>query len=97
MPYAAICRFKRVTVGAPVLTDENGVTFSMNPQQCRLRDLTYAAPIRVDIDYTKSRSLVSKAGRNAVDIGRLPLMLRSDRQGTVISCASFSSLVEGTW
>ncbi|KAK9794947.1 hypothetical protein WJX73_009398 [Symbiochloris irregularis] len=73
--------YKNVTVGTPILTDETGQTHPMNPQQCRLRDLTYAAPIKVDVDFIKGshHNVVSRSGRHAVDIGRLPLMLRSDR------------------
>lgn len=51
----------------------------MNPHQCRLRDMTYAAPIKVDVEFSKGRNVVSKSGRAAVEIGRLPLMLRSDK------------------
>jgi DNA-directed RNA polymerase III subunit RPC2 len=38
--------------------------------------LTYAAPITVDIRYTRNRQLVI---RKNVPIGRLPIMLRSNR------------------
>ena len=52
------------------------------PQQCRLRDATYSAPITVDIEYTRGKEIVVKRGRGgvgAVCIGRMPLMLRCDR------------------
>ena len=55
---------------------------SITPQQCRLRDMTYAAPITVDIEYTRGREVVVKRGRDGVGgvtIGKMPLMLRSDR------------------
>jgi DNA-directed RNA polymerase beta subunit len=51
-------------------------------QECRLRELTYSAEITVDIEYTRGKDIVVKKGENgvgAVVIGRLPLMLRSDR------------------
>jgi hypothetical protein len=53
----------------------------VSPQQCRLRDITYAAPISVDIEYTRGREIVRRtaATNTAVRIGRLPLMLRCDR------------------
>lgn len=44
--------------------------------------MTYCADITVDIEYTRGREIVVKKGENgvgAVQIGRLPLMLRSDR------------------
>ena len=78
-PFLPCCRFKNVTVDRPVLSDDYGVTYPMNPHQCRLRDMTYAAPIKVDVEFSKGRNVVSKSGRAAVEIGRLPLMLRSDK------------------
>ena len=45
-----------------------------DPQQCRLRDMTYAAPITVDIEYTRHHQPVI---RNGLPIGRMPIMLRS--------------------
>ena len=61
----------------------------ITPQQCRLRDITYAAPITVDIEYTRGKEIVVKRGRNgqgAVCIGRMPLMLRCDRWGDLRMC-----------
>ncbi len=58
------------------------VTSSITPQQCRQRDITYAAPITVDIEYTRGKEIVTRAGKNgvgAVCIGRMPLMLRCER------------------
>jgi len=60
------------------------VVKEITPQQCRLRDMTYSAPITVDLEYTRGKEIViKKGGRNpgegAVLIGHLPLMLRSDR------------------
>uniref|UniRef100_A0A1D1YTE4 DNA-directed RNA polymerase subunit beta n=2 Tax=Anthurium amnicola TaxID=1678845 RepID=A0A1D1YTE4_9ARAE len=52
----------------------------LTPHQCRLSDCTYAAPIKVDIEYTKGNQ-VSKAleQKKGVVIGRMPIMLRSCR------------------
>ena len=45
--------------------------------------MTYAAPVTVDVEYTRGRELVVRRGRTpgtgALLIGRLPIMLRSDR------------------
>ena len=46
----------------------------ITPHECRLRDLTYSAPITVDIEYTRGTQRVIK--RN-LPIGRMPIMLRS--------------------
>lgn len=48
----------------------------LTPHECRLRDITYAAPIFVDIEFLKGRK---RTTRRNVQIGRLPIMLRSDR------------------
>jgi DNA-directed RNA polymerase III subunit RPC2 len=44
--------------------------------ECRLRDLTYAATISVDIEFTRGKQIVSK--RN-IEIARMPIMLRSSK------------------
>lgn len=49
---------------------------TISPQECRLRDLTYAGVITVDIRYIRNRSVVTRHG---LVIGRMPLMLRSNR------------------
>ena len=76
-------RYTNVFVGAPSHLDDY-VVKDITPQQCRLRDMTYSAPITVDLEYTRGKEIViKKGGRNpgegAVLIGHLPLMLRSDR------------------
>ncbi len=50
------------------------VPVPVTPQQCRLRDLTYSAPIHVDMEYTRGKQIVIRKG---VNIGRMPIMLRS--------------------
>ena len=49
---------------------------SVTPNECRLRDLTYAAPILVDVQYPKGNQVFRRKG---MQIGRLPIMLRSSR------------------
>ncbi|KAF2257541.1 DNA-directed rna polymeras-like protein III subunit [Lojkania enalia] len=49
---------------------------SVTPNECRLRDMTYAAPIVVDIIYTRGNTRVKRTG---VKIGRLPIMLKSNK------------------
>ncbi|PSK45193.1 DNA-directed RNA polymerase III subunit RPC2 [Elsinoe australis] len=73
-------RFTDIRVGMPRRVDDDtgflhnsvGVT----PNECRLRDMTYAAPILVDFDHTTNHGL--QRSRN-VAIGRMPVMLRSSR------------------
>lgn len=49
---------------------------SVTPNECRLRDMTYAAPILVDVQYPKGPQVYRRRG---MTIGRIPIMLRSAR------------------
>lgn len=80
--------YKRIWVGAPEV-EENYIRSPVTPQQCRLRDMTYAAPIYVDIDYVRGNVVVQKQG---VCIGRIPLMLRSNR--CILHGADFERLTQ---
>jgi DNA-directed RNA polymerase III subunit RPC2 len=46
------CRYTNVYVGAPTVID-NFQTLELTPHECRLRDMTYSAPITVDVEYTR--------------------------------------------
>ena len=75
-------KFTDIYLGAPRRADEQqdaGPGFSgstVSPQECRLRDTTYAAPIQVDFEYVRGRQRVKKTGYS---IGRMPVMLRSSK------------------
>ncbi|KAF4378516.1 hypothetical protein F8388_022337 [Cannabis sativa] len=70
-------RFKDIRIGEPSVTLD-GVSEKLEPQTCRLSDMTYAAPIKVDVEYIEgSHHLKSKVEKNDVIIGRMPIMLRS--------------------
>ncbi len=78
----ALCRFTDVTVGTPQMLQEDYTMATITPQQCRLRDLTYSAEVRVDLEFIKGRETViakGSGGKGHTLIGRLPIMLRSDR------------------
>ena len=49
---------------------------TVTPNECRLRDMTYAAPILVDFEYVRGRQRVKRVG---TAIGRMPVMLRSSK------------------
>lgn len=68
-------RYTNIYVGSPRI-EENMVGYEVTPQECRLRELTYAAPIMVDVEYVRGRQIVSRKG---IVIGRMPIMLRSSR------------------
>ncbi len=65
-----------IKVGSPERTDENAINTSITPHECRLRDLTYSAPVYVSIRYTRGNQEVISKG---IRIGRLPVMLRSNK------------------
>lgn len=71
-------RYTDIRIGTPerVEYDDRRPLNEITPNECRLRDLTYAAPIRVDIKYVRGKQVVV---RNNIAIGRLPIMLRSSK------------------
>ncbi|KAF0991447.1 hypothetical protein HZS_6138, partial [Henneguya salminicola] len=75
-------KFLDVRVGFPVISDGFAkdktitpfeVLFFVSCVQCRLRDLTYSAPIHVDIEYIRNNSLIE---RKNIFIGKIPIMLK---------------------
>ncbi|EEP79252.1 DNA-directed RNA polymerase III 130 kDa polypeptide [Uncinocarpus reesii 1704] len=76
-------RFHDIYLGSPRRADEEQsedtrfkVESTITPNECRLRDMTYAAPILVDFEYVRGRQRVK---RNGTAIGRMPVMLRSSK------------------
>ena len=73
-----------IYVGRPSRPEEDSIRDILNgqnkstvtPNECRLREATYAAPILVDILYWRGGKEVRRKG---ICIGRLPIMLRSDK------------------
>jgi DNA-directed RNA polymerase III subunit RPC2 len=51
-------------------------SYKITPHACRLRDMTYAGTILVDIKYTRGKTVVQK--RN-IEIGKMPIMLKSSK------------------
>lgn len=84
--------FGKIYLSKPTMTESDGTTSQMFPQEARLRGLTYASPLFVEMDkktYEKkddeanwrkvddsSESIESEDDRR-VFIGRVPIMLRS--------------------
>lgn len=66
-------KYKDIRVDMPSIEEEFIVSL-LTPHDCRLRDLTYSAPILVDLEYTKGDRVVFKAN---VCIGKMPIMLGS--------------------
>eukprot|EP01114_Cavostelium_apophysatum_P020204 TRINITY_DN6708_c0_g1_i4.p1 TRINITY_DN6708_c0_g1~~TRINITY_DN6708_c0_g1_i4.p1 ORF type:complete len:1163 (+),score=317.41 TRINITY_DN6708_c0_g1_i4:32-3520(+) len=66
-------KYTNIWVNPVPSIEENMVEVPVTPHQCRLRDITYSAPIHADIEYVRGKQLV----RKNVVIGRMPIMLRS--------------------
>jgi DNA-directed RNA polymerase III subunit RPC2 len=72
-------RFTDIRVGKPCRIADTGLGYVetvVTPNECRLRDMTYAAPIYVDFIYPKQSGNVRKTN---IMIGRMPMMLRSSK------------------
>ncbi|XP_019643949.1 PREDICTED: DNA-directed RNA polymerase III subunit RPC2-like [Branchiostoma belcheri] len=67
-------KYLNIYVGMPDVEEGFNITKPIAPHECRLRDMTYSAPITVDIEYTRGNQRVV---RNNLPIGRMPIMLRS--------------------
>ncbi|RUP47964.1 DNA-directed RNA polymerase III subunit RPC2 [Jimgerdemannia flammicorona] len=67
-------KYTGIRVGPPERPENDVANRSYTPHECRLRDLTYAGNIYVDVEYVRGRQIVRKKG---VNIGRMPIMLRS--------------------
>lgn len=69
-------RYHDIHVGRPDAEEGFGVCRPTTPHECRLRDITYAAPLSVDIEFVRGNQRVF---RNNFPLGRLPIMLRSHK------------------
>ncbi|KAF2274299.1 beta and beta-prime subunits of DNA dependent RNA-polymerase [Westerdykella ornata] len=68
-----------IRVGFPNRQDEDDIEnhkSNVTPNECRLRDMTYAAPVTVDIIYTRGNVRVKRTG---IKIARMPIMLKSNK------------------
>ncbi|KAE9406092.1 beta and beta-prime subunits of DNA dependent RNA-polymerase [Gymnopus androsaceus JB14] len=68
-------KYTDINIGFPDRFEVEAIEKRVTPHECRLRDITYAAPIIVTVQYTRGKKIVQ---RN-VNIGRLPIMLRSNK------------------
>eukprot|EP00850_Spirogloea_muscicola_P001602 SM000006S19367 [mRNA] locus=s6:367911:375533:- [translate_table: standard] len=76
--------FGQIYLSKPMMTESDGETATLFPKAARLRNLTYSAPLYVDI--TKTTIKRGEDGEEEVDteeltkvfIGKVPIMLRSN-------------------
>ncbi|XP_048258371.1 DNA-directed RNA polymerase III subunit RPC2-like [Haliotis cracherodii] len=69
-------KYLNIYVGMPDVEEGFNITKPISPHECRLRDMTYSAPVTVDIEYTRGNQRII---RNNLPIGRMPIMLRSSK------------------
>ena len=67
-------KYLSIKVGHPDSEEGYGIKKSITPHECRLRDMTYAAPVYVDIEYLKGTQRVI---RQDLLLARIPIMLKS--------------------
>jgi DNA-directed RNA polymerase III subunit RPC2 len=68
-------KYLDVYVGDPSVEEQIGVVNKITPMQCRLRNLTYHAPINAYIEYTRGNERIRPP--EPFCIGYMPIMLRS--------------------
>ncbi|KZO97551.1 beta and beta-prime subunits of DNA dependent RNA-polymerase [Calocera viscosa TUFC12733] len=73
-------KYTHISVGPPERADpdqgESPERFSVTPHECRLRDTTYSGRIVVNVEYIRGTKKIIRRG---IEIGRLPIMLRSNK------------------
>ncbi len=74
-------RLGAITVGHPVVKEADGAIDRLFPSDARLRNLTYSAPIKLEMtvvqDGADNEPRTADADARAVEIGVMPIMLRS--------------------
>eukprot|EP00668_Euglena_longa_P033150 GGOE01042677.1.p1 GENE.GGOE01042677.1~~GGOE01042677.1.p1 ORF type:complete len:1135 (-),score=406.12 GGOE01042677.1:113-3463(-) len=72
-------RYTNIYVEPPTI-EQDMVVSQVTPNECRLRDLTYAGAIKVDVEFTKlgkdGNQRFTKTGQT---IGKLPMMLKCNK------------------
>ena len=70
-------RLKNIKLGEPTIREANGAEHPSSPMECRLRKLTYMSP--VTIDFKIYRNGVPSPVEAGVQVGSMPIMVRSTR------------------
>jgi DNA-directed RNA polymerase subunit B len=63
----------KITIGKPKITEADGSSSLITPTEARLRSLTYAAPVYLEISVKKDDQVDSET----VEIGKIPVMVKS--------------------
>jgi DNA-directed RNA polymerase subunit B len=68
----------KIKVGSPEIIEADGSTSILMPSEARIRSLTYAAPVTLEITVKKDGQIDSEV----VEIGKIPIMVRSSKCNT---------------
>ena len=68
-------KYRDIRIDYPTIEEELGMS-TVTPHECRLRNLTYCAPILVDISYTLDGNI--EKIKNNICIGKLPIIVGSN-------------------
>ncbi|MBD3312052.1 DNA-directed RNA polymerase subunit B'' [archaeon] len=68
-------RFGKVWVEKPYIMESDGTRKEINPIEARLRDVTYQAPILLEMYYVKNGT---ESEKQSIHIGDIPVMVKSD-------------------
>jgi len=63
----------KIEVGRPDITEADGSSALITPYEARLRNLTYSAPVKLELTIKKDGNVDSEV----VEIGRIPIMVKS--------------------
>lgn len=69
-------KYLDIRVGRKSTLPPGTVETNFPPHECRLRDVTYLAPVYVDVEYTRGHKIIM---HRDLEIGRMPIMLRSNK------------------
>ncbi len=74
-----VIKFEQIYLSKPTHWEKDGAPSPMMPNEARLRNLTYSAPLYVDITKTIVRhdEAPVETQHNKTFIGKIPIMLRS--------------------
>jgi len=66
----------KVEIGEPRIKESKGYNVKITPNECRLRGLTYSAPIYLEMELYKDGSPIAK---EKIEIGDIPIMVKSEK------------------
>jgi DNA-directed RNA polymerase beta subunit len=78
----------KIEVGKPFVIEADGSSSKVMPYEARIRNLTYSAPINLEITVKKDGQVDSEV----VEIGRIPVMVKSNACNTQGLTRTYSKL-----